>query len=284
MASVAEDDELVRLMRDLETNSSLCRAQDYPGVDLDQLNARVRELGPIVSPVFGEQPEFAIDDFGRFVPLTEFIYGNAVTASHIACSLGFWASHRQGAGGQVTTAQGTFIDAPHDVRMPDISYAPRWSPPVSVWTYRGEPFSPSFVVEVDTLSGSHSQLAALDRTMRNEYFPNGVRLGWLIDPDPDRRVMYVYRIGAQGHVVRHDSSEWRDLKGEDVLPGFELTAAELEMAVSQDSGSSSEEGLDLACQLPGCGKRSSSLRSFAAHTEWHVRSRAIAKYRARHPR
>lgn len=53
--------------------------------------------------------------------------------------------------------------------------------------------------------------------------------------DDDRNVQY------------SDSTAWRDLDGGDVLPGFKVRALNLEFNLNQDSGSSSEEEVDLAC-------------------------------------
>ncbi|KAG6959721.1 hypothetical protein JG687_00008612 [Phytophthora cactorum] len=73
--------------------------------------------------------------------------------------------------------------------MPDVAYTPRDTDRglsnESTWMYRGEPFVPTFVVEIDKLSGRGSQYSALDRKMRDEYFQYGVQLGLLIDPRPD---------------------------------------------------------------------------------------------------
>lgn len=262
MAPAIANDQLARLVGDLAEKQRMCRAEDYPGVGLDQLNAHVREHGPIANPVFGEQHRFAIDDDGRFVPLPMLLYGEQKVVVKIASRLDFWAEHRRGAGGQVLISQGTFTDAPHEVRMPDVSYTEAVAPSVFMEVPR-RAIRSVIRGQVDTLSGCDSQLASFDRRMRDEYFPNGVRLGWLIDPHPDRRCMYVYRLDDQGQATCDASSAWRDLHGEDVLPGFELSAATLEMVVSQDTGSSEEEEekrVDLACQMPGCGELFSSVR------------------------
>ncbi|KAG2844406.1 hypothetical protein PC113_g18407 [Phytophthora cactorum] len=200
------EDVLTRLVRGLETKKTLCHVKDYPGVELKELNLRVKKLGPLVNPVFGEQPAFFIDE-GRFIP-----YRIVVRLST-----------------------------------------------ESTWTYRGEPFVPTFVVEIEKLSGRGSQRRALDRKMRNEYFQHGVQLGWLIDPRPDFQRMYEYYLDDNGDVQCSDNTAWRDLDGGDVLPGFTLVSTDLEMVLNQDSGSSSEEEIDLVCPIPRCRKRFKSL-------------------------
>ena len=49
-----------------------------------------------------------------------------------------------------------------------------------------------------------------------EYQANGVRLGWLIDPQ--KQQVEIYRLGQDVEVLQSPTS----LSGEDVLPGFTL--------------------------------------------------------------
>jgi Uma2 family endonuclease len=49
-----------------------------------------------------------------------------------------------------------------------------------------------------------------------EYIENGVRLGWLIDPQNQR--VEIYRQGREVEVLSAPTS----LSGEDILPGFVL--------------------------------------------------------------
>ena len=73
---------------------------------------------------------------------------------------------------------------------------------------------PDFVIE---LRSSSDRLRVLRRKME-EYYENGVRLGWLIDPvDPLRRV-YVYRTGAEVEILERPET----LSGDPELPGFTL--------------------------------------------------------------
>ncbi|KAL3664396.1 hypothetical protein V7S43_010719 [Phytophthora oleae] len=169
--------------------------------------------------------------------------------------------------------------------MPDVAYSPRdtdrGSPSASTWMYRGEPFVPSFVVEVDKLSGRGSQRSAFDRKMRNEYFQNGVKLGWLVDPRPECHAMYVYYLDNDNQVQCSANSAWRDLDGGDVLPGFRITSTSLDRVLNQDSGSSSEEEVDLTCPVRGCDQQFRALGRLHVHIEWHRAERADQKYLAK---
>lgn len=76
---------------------------------------------------------------------------------------------------------------------------------------------PDFVIELRSASDSLSTLQA----KMSEYISNGVRLGWLIDPE--NKQVTVYR--ANGEVVVLDDPE--TVYGEDVLPGFEMNVREI---------------------------------------------------------
>ncbi|KAL8016510.1 putative restriction endonuclease type II, Zinc finger C2H2-type [Plasmopara halstedii] len=143
-----------------------------------------------------------------------------------------------------------------------------------------KPFAPTFVVEIDTLTGPHSKLGALDRKMRREYFPHGVQLGWLIDPK--NKIMYEYKRYTRGKrlVRRVGNSAWRDLDGGTVLPGFTLNCEDLDDVLDQESGSSSEEEVDLVCPVPACGLRLRTYGELAAHAESHRAASARARRRA----
>ncbi|CAI5724713.1 hypothetical protein KXD40_003421 [Peronospora effusa] len=276
-----QQESLAQLVRDLETKETLCHVKEYPEVELKKLNDYVKKHGPLVNPVFGEQPAFFIDE-GRFVPYRMFLYGNSIVTTKIGCILGNWATW-SGDGGRVTM-QGEFISGT-DVRLPAIAYTPRdtHKGPLngSTWTYHGEPYAPTFVVEIDKLSGQGSQRSTLDRKMRNEYFQHGVRLGWLIDPRPGHQHMYEYYLDETGGVQCSDNTAWRDLSGGNVLPGFTLMSTVLEMVLNQDPGSSEEEEVDLECPYPTCRQRFRYPGAFTAHVEWHRAERARQKYLAK---
>ena len=74
------------------------------------------------------------------------------------------------------------------------------------------PFAPDFVIE---LRSESDRLKSLQDKMQ-EYLENGVRLGWLINPQ-DKQVE-IYRQNQPVEVVQISVK----LSGEDVLVGFEL--------------------------------------------------------------
>ena len=74
------------------------------------------------------------------------------------------------------------------------------------------PMAPDFAVELRSAS---DELKTVQQKMQ-EYINNGVRLGWLIDPQNQR--VEIYRIGQNVEVLQSLTT----LLGEDVLPGFVL--------------------------------------------------------------
>ena len=79
------------------------------------------------------------------------------------------------------------------------------------------PMAPDFVVE---LRSATDNLKTVQQKMQ-EYLENGVRLGWLIDPQNQQ--VEVYRQGRDVEVLQSPSS----LSGEDVLPGFVLDLSQI---------------------------------------------------------
>jgi len=77
--------------------------------------------------------------------------------------------------------------------------------------------APDFAVELR--SGS-DRLNTVQQKMQ-EYIDNGVRLGWLIDPQNQR--VEIYRTGQDVEVLESPTS----LSGENVLPGFMLDLAQI---------------------------------------------------------
>lgn len=85
------------------------------------------------------------------------------------------------------------------------------------------PLAPDFVIELR----SHSDRLVILQDKMQEYIENGVRLGWLLNPQ-DQQVE-IYRPGKRVEIL-HTLDAARSpicLSGEDVLPGFVLDLAEI---------------------------------------------------------
>ncbi|NEQ08439.1 MAG: Uma2 family endonuclease [Moorea sp. SIO4E2] len=99
-------------------------------------------------------------------------------------------------------------------RSPDSSWVSRhrWDALTEEQKQTFPKVCPDFVIELRSKSDSLKELQA----KMQEYIDNGLRLGWLIDPQ-NRRVE-IYRSGQKTEVIDNPN----ELSGEAVLPGFKL--------------------------------------------------------------
>lgn len=99
-------------------------------------------------------------------------------------------------------------------RSPDAAWVrlERWEALTLEQRRRFPPLAPDFVVELRSASDDLDTL----RVKMQEYIDNGVRLGWLLNPQ-DQQVE-VYRLGQPVEVLQSPQS----LSGEGVLPGLTL--------------------------------------------------------------
>ena len=79
------------------------------------------------------------------------------------------------------------------------------------------PLAPDLVVELRSATDNLEKLQA----KMQEYRDNGVRLGWLIDPQ--NRQVEIYRLGQDVEVLQFPAN----LLGEDVLPGLVLDLTQI---------------------------------------------------------
>jgi Uma2 family endonuclease len=122
-----------------------------------------------------------------------------------------WLWNRTAKLGETFDSSGGFVLPNGAERAPDVSWVEK-SRLEGVSLNQFLPLAPDFVIELR--SGS-DRLSPLQKKMQ-EYQDNGVRLGWLINPQ-DRQVE-IYRLGKDKQVVQSPTQ----LSGEDVLAGFTL--------------------------------------------------------------
>jgi Uma2 family endonuclease len=125
-----------------------------------------------------------------------------------------WYWNRQTKLGVVFDSSAGFTLPNTAVRGPDAAWmtAERWAAlPVAVRRRFAE-ICPDFVVELASPSDDRDKLAK----KMEEYLAQGIRLGWLIDPD--RGTVDIYRPGRPVERLVKPAT----LSGEDVLPGFVL--------------------------------------------------------------
>jgi Uma2 family endonuclease len=123
-----------------------------------------------------------------------------------------WAWNRQTRLGRAFDSSGCFTLPNGAVRSPDVTWIGK---PKADEIPRGVTFPelvPDFVIELRSKSDSLKTL----REKMEEYRSNGVRLGWLIDPQQPQ--VEIYRLGQEVEILESPST----LSGEDVLPGLAI--------------------------------------------------------------
>jgi Uma2 family endonuclease len=100
------------------------------------------------------------------------------------------------------------------IRSPDASWVAleRWQALTPLQRRKFIPLCPDFAIE---LLSPTDELRDTQAKMQ-EYLANGLRLGWLINPDSKQ--VEIYRPGQPVEILQNPAS----LSGENVLPGFAL--------------------------------------------------------------
>lgn len=103
-------------------------------------------------------------------------------------------------------------------RSPDVSWIKnkRWDSLTSEQKQKFIPLAPDFVLELM----SHSDYLVNIQDKMKEYLDNGVKLGWLINPEVK---VEIYRLGKDVELLDAPQS----LSGEDILTGFILDLADI---------------------------------------------------------
>jgi Uma2 family endonuclease len=116
------------------------------------------------------------------------------------------------------TAFQCFADDPDKVRKPDVSFIAINRITEEQIRDRGHvKIHPDFAVEV--LSPNDNAYEVQERVQ--DFLDAGTRLFWVVNPEA--RITHVYRHDGSGVILReHDQ-----LTGEDVVPGFVVTVAEI---------------------------------------------------------
>jgi Uma2 family endonuclease len=131
----------------------------------------------------------------------------------IAFELGTWIRKNKSGIGFGTSVGFTLPD--NSVRSPDVAWVSmeKWEQANEKDKEKFAHIVPDFIVELMSPSDNQKDAMAKMEMWRR----NGVRLGWLIDPQ--KQETFIYRIDGTIHKVEGFNNI---LSGEDVLPGFEL--------------------------------------------------------------
>ncbi len=130
--------------------------------------------------------------------------------SKLNIRIGIW--NEQTGLGEVFDSSGGFTLPNGAVRSPDVTWIKKSKIDTIPADVTFPEVVPDFVIELRSKSDSLKTL----REKMQEYQDNGVRLGWLINPQ--QQEVEIYRLGGAVEVLNTPMT----LSGEDVLPGFIL--------------------------------------------------------------
>jgi Uma2 family endonuclease len=132
--------------------------------------------------------------------------------SELGADLAIW--NRQTKLGKTFSSSTIFVLPNGAQRSPDAAWVElsRWSALTPEQRKKFPPLAPDFAIE---LRSATDRLPPLREKME-EYRANGVRLGWLINPQQQQ--VEIYRLGQEVEILQSPTL----LNGEDVLTGFTL--------------------------------------------------------------
>ncbi len=147
---------------------------------------------------------------GELVAMSPAGYESSEKNGELFMDVGIW--NRQTKLGRVFDSSGGFTLPNGAVRSPDVTWIEK-SKLASVAPGVKFPLVvPDFVIELR----SQSDHLKTVREKMEEYRTNGVRLGWLVNPQ--QKQVEIYRLGQEKEVLKSPTT----LSGEDVLPGLTL--------------------------------------------------------------
>lgn len=103
-------------------------------------------------------------------------------------------------------------------RSPDVSWITRqrWEALSPEDKRKFPPICPDFAIELRSETDSLPKL----QSKMLEYLANGLRLGWLIDPQTPS--VEIYRLNQELEILNFSTTQTPTLSGESILPGFIL--------------------------------------------------------------
>ncbi|WP_019505405.1 Uma2 family endonuclease [Pleurocapsa sp. PCC 7319] len=129
-----------------------------------------------------------------------------------------WLWNKQTGLGKCFDSSTLFILPSRARRSPDVSWIlnDRWNQLTLEEKRQFPPIAPDFVIELVSPSDNTKARYQKLQDKMHEYIDNGVRLGWLINPET--KVVEIYRINQPVEIIENPAT----LDGEDVLVGFVL--------------------------------------------------------------
>ncbi|CAG8715848.1 7468_t:CDS:2, partial [Cetraspora pellucida] len=206
---------------------------------------------------------------GKLLPMPQSPINKEAVVHEISRQLGNWNMYTH-QNGIITTSQGGFdfdISGRRTIRAPDIAFISkniyRSLDRQQQWTFKGQPFTPTFVLEVAIVRENYQEFNDLDQKFREIYFAtsSSVDLGWLVDSK--NKQIYIYRQRVSG-VVYRTSHGWNNVNGDYNFIGQE----------SSESSSENDEIIDCL----KCNATFSNDYDFMKHYEnSHAQKRYLLK-------
>ena len=135
--------------------------------------------------------------------------------------IGVWTD--QNGTGEAFDSSTVFILPNGARRSPDVSWI-KWElwDALTIKEKEGfPPLAPNFVIELVSPSDLKNKRYSDFQLKMEEYWENGVQLGWLISPS--MKTVEIDRLGYEVEILTHPQT----LSGEDILPGFILDLSEI---------------------------------------------------------
>ncbi|GAB4200561.1 MAG: Uma2 family endonuclease [Coleofasciculaceae cyanobacterium] len=128
-----------------------------------------------------------------------------------------WLWNRQACLGHLYDSSTGFRLPNGAIRSPDAAWVSqgRWEALTPEQRQKWVPLCPDFVVELKSASDDIEDL----RLKMQEYLDNGLRLGWLIDPET--QTVEVYRVNQPVEILSNPT----EISAEHIMPGFVLSLA-----------------------------------------------------------
>jgi Uma2 family endonuclease len=159
--------------------------------------------------------QLELSSTGELIILAPTAWGSSKRNFKLGGQIYIWNEQTQL--GEAFDSSGGFVLANGAQRSPDVSWVEKSRiEAINPDPNKFLPLAPDFLIELRSATDS---LPKLQEKMR-EYQANGVRLGWLIDPQNQR--VEIYRPSEDVEILQSPTQ----LSGEKVLPGFilDLTA------------------------------------------------------------
>lgn len=126
-----------------------------------------------------------------------------------------WLWNRQARLGHIYDSSTGFRLPNGAIRSPDAAWVSqeRWERLTPEQRQKWVPLCPDFLVELKSTSDEIEDL----RLKMQEYLENGLRLGWLINPET--QIVEVYRLNQPIEYLTHPG----EISAEEIMPGFVLS-------------------------------------------------------------